>query len=179
MNQNFRGKRKTSAGAAGVDMQPNPVDRSEGGQEELYFSSSSGAVRVRYSMPNQGSLELPGLQVTVEKVVHHQGPDFPPETPHAFVYFIAIANLSDRTVTLQGRKWILRPETGPLEVVEGDGIVGQEPVLRPGEVFRYNSYHLTDGRPLAASGAFHGRDEAGQAVHVKIPEIPMSAPLTD
>jgi ApaG protein len=95
------------------------------------------------------------------------------------VYFIAIANLSDRTVTLQGRKWILRPETGPLEVVEGDGIVGQEPVLRPGEVFRYNSYHLTDGRPLAASGAFHGRDEAGQAVHVKIPEIPMSAPLTD
>lgn len=127
-------------------------------------------------MPNQGSLELPGLRVTVEKVVHHRSPDFPAETPHAFVYFLAIANLSDRTVTLRGRKWIIRRAAGPTEVVEGDGIVGQTPVLRPGEVFRYNSYHLTDGGPVTASGAFHGEDESGRPVHTRIPEIPMTAP---
>lgn len=127
-------------------------------------------------MPNQGSLELPGLRVTVEKVVHHLSPDFPPQTPHAFVYFLAIANLSDRTVSLRGRKWILRRAAGPVEVFEGDGIVGQTPVLRPGEVFRYNSYHLTDGAPVAASGAFHGEDDAGRPVHVRIPEFSLAAP---
>jgi ApaG protein len=127
-------------------------------------------------MPPQGSLELPGLRVTVEKLVHHRGPDFPPETPHAFVYFLAIANLSDRTVTLRGRKWILRRPDGSVEVVEGEGIVGRNPVLRPGEIFRYNSYHLTDGHPLVANGAFHGLDDAGQPIHTRIPDIPMTAP---
>jgi len=129
-------------------------------------------------MPNQGSLELPGLRVTVEKVVHHLSPDFPPENPHAFVYFLAIANLSDRTVTLRGRKWILRRPSGPVEVVQGDGIVGQTPVLRPGDVFRYNSYHLTDGAPVTASGAFHGVDDADRPVHTLIPDIPMTAPVS-
>ena len=59
-------------------------------------------------MPELGPLELPGLQVTVEKVVHHRSPDFPSETPHAFVYFLCITNLSDRVVKLMGRKWILK-----------------------------------------------------------------------
>jgi ApaG protein len=157
-------------------MRTDAVGSPEGGQAESHFSSSRGRVRVRWTMPTKGSLELPGLRVTVEKLVHHRGPDFPPETPHAFVYFLAIANLSDRTVTLRGRKWILRPAEGPVEVVEGDGIVGRTPVLRPGEVFRYNSYHLTDGRPLVACGAFHGLDDAGQPVHTLIPDIPMAAP---
>ena len=126
-------------------------------------------------MPEKGPLELPGLQVQVEKVVHHRSPDFPPETPHAFVYFLCIANLSDRPVTLTGRKWILRDDAGATEVVEGDGIVGQTPRLAPGEVFRYNSYHLA-GAPLTASGAFHGKDEKGVAIFARIPEFRMEPP---
>ncbi len=128
-------------------------------------------------MPELGPLELPGLQVTVEKVVHHRSPDFPPETPHAFVYFLCIANLSDRTVTLMGRKWILKSADGSTEVIEGDGITGQTPQLAPGEVFRYNSYHLTN-KSLRASGAFHGTDDKGQSVFVRIPEFTMEPPLS-
>ena len=52
--------------------------------------------------------ELPGLRVTVDKVVHHRDVNFPPETPHAFVYFLTISNLSQETVKLLGRKWIIR-----------------------------------------------------------------------
>ena len=126
-------------------------------------------------MPEQGPLELPGLQVNVEKVVHHRSPDFPAETPHAFVYFLCIANLSDRTVTLSGRKWILRTPEGGMEVIEGDGIVGQSPKIPPGEVFRYNSYHLS-GTTVRASGAFHGVDDQGQPIFVRIPEFTMQPP---
>ena len=38
--------------------------------------------------------ELPGLRVVVDKVVHHRDANFPPETPHAFVYFLTISNVS-------------------------------------------------------------------------------------
>lgn len=120
----------------------------------------------------QGSPELPGLQVTVEKVVHRRNPGFADAHAHTFVYHLAIANFSDRTVTLLGRKWILTYPDGTREIVEGDGIVGETPTLRPGEVFRYHSQHVAGG-PLRASGAFHGKDASGAPLHVRIPEFAM------
>ena len=56
--------------------------------------------------------ELPGLRVTVDKVVHHRDANFPAETPHAFVYFLTVSNLSQATVRLLGRKWIIRSPDG-------------------------------------------------------------------
>ena len=105
--------------------------------------------------------ELPGLRVVVDKVVHHRDANFPPETPHAFVYFLTISNVSQETVRLLGRKWILRATDGSVEVIEGDGIVGETPTLAPGETFSYNSYHLT-GAALTAEGA-----SASLAVYVE------------
>ncbi|MEY4272380.1 MAG: hypothetical protein RL250_1246 [Verrucomicrobiota bacterium] len=119
--------------------------------------------------------ELPGLRVVVDKVVHHRDAHFPPETPHAFVYFLTITNVSQETVKLLGRKWVLRSADGTTEVVEGDGIVGETPTLAPGEKFSYNSYHLA-GAPLIAEGAFHGTTADGRRVFVRIPAFPMTPP---
>ena len=81
--------------------------------------------------------ELPGLRVTVDKVVHHRDANFPPDTPHAFVYFLTVSNLSQSTVRLLGRKWIIRSADGTVEVVEGDGIVGQTPRIPSGDSFSF------------------------------------------
>jgi len=121
--------------------------------------------------------ELPGLRVTVDKVVHHRDANFPPETPHAFVYFLTVSNLSQSTVRLLGRKWIIRSPDGTVEVIEGDGIVGQTPRIPSGESFSYNSYHLT-GHPVTAEGAFHGTTEDGQRIFVRIPSFEMIPPPT-
>ncbi len=122
------------------------------------------------------SQELLGLRVNIDKVLHHFDENFPPETPHAFVYFITISNVSQETVRLLGRKWILQhPRTGEVEVVEGDGIVGQTPSLPPGESFTYNSYHLT-GDTVIASGAFHGVTADGKRIFVRIPSFKMTPP---
>lgn len=123
---------------------------------------------------NAPSLELPGLRVSVDRVVHHTDPDFPPERPHAFIYFITVTNASGRTVRLLGRKWIIR-EGGETLVVEGDGIVGETPELAPGETFSYNSYHLA-ATDASAHGAFHGVDSDGNRVFTRIPEFPMRVP---
>ena len=122
------------------------------------------------------SRELPGLTATLDQLhYHHGGATLPADQPHAFVYFITIKNESDRTVILLGRKWVIQQADGSRLVVEGDKIVGETPRLAPGEHFSYNSYHVTASN-ANAHGCFHGVDEFGQLVHVKLAPFEMVIP---
>jgi ApaG protein len=122
------------------------------------------------------SSALPGLTAHLDKLCyHHGGISLPADKPHAFVYFITIANGSDRTVTLLGRKWVIAHADGTQLVVEGDKIVGETPRLAPGEQFSYNSYHVT-GCDAVVRGCFHGVDEAGRKVHVGLDPFELRIP---
>jgi ApaG protein len=124
------------------------------------------------------SLALPGLTARLDKLVyHHGGKCLPPDQPHAFVYFITIHNGSEHTVTLLGRKWVIVRGDGTRQVIEGDGIVGERPVLAPGESFSYNSYHVAGG-DCVAQGSFHGVDEAKRAIHVVLTAFALRVPAT-
>lgn len=100
------------------------------------------------------------------------------DTPHAFIYFITIANLSDSTVTLNGRRWVIRDANGELNVIEGDGIVGKTPSLAPGESFSYNSHHAIACN-ASAEGSYHGLTSEGAPIHVRIPSFEMTIPPKD
>lgn len=63
----------------------------------------------------------------------------PHENHYFFVYFITIENNSDYTVQLTKRHWDIFDSTGEKRVVDGDGVVGETPVLKPGQKFQYNS----------------------------------------
>jgi ApaG protein len=128
-----------------------------------------------FLLPVSAPLELPGLKVELDKLVYHTGANLPPDQPHAFVYYLTIRNGSDRTVTLLGRKWIIEHADGTHLVVEGDKIVGETPTLAPGEHFSYNSYHVS-GQPGRAHGSFHGLDDLGRRVFVRIPAFDMAIP---
>jgi ApaG protein len=122
------------------------------------------------------SHELPGLTARLDRLsYHHGGVTLPPESPHAFVYFITIRNESDRAVTLLGRKWVIEHADGSRQVVEGDRIVGETPRLAPGEQFSYNSCHTTGGK-ARVHGSFHGRDETGKKIHVLLPPFDLVLP---
>ena len=118
---------------------------------------------------------LPGFEATVERVEYD--PELPasPAQPHPFVYYITIRNGSDRTLTVKGRKWVVRAENGEITAVEGDGVVGCFPRLEPGEEFSYNSYHTTAGRALA-EGAYLAVTEEGEAVLARIPPFQLIPP---
>lgn len=123
------------------------------------------------------SLALPGLTARLDKLVyHHGGKCLPADRPHAFVYFVTIRNGSEHTVTLVGRKWVLTRADGGREVLEGDGIVGERPRLAPGEVFSYNSYHVTGEEETVAQGSYHGTDDLGRPIHVVLPPFAMRVP---
>lgn len=121
-------------------------------------------------------LELPGLRVTLDRLVYAPELPAPPDRPHSFVYFISIHNGSDRTVTIKGRKWVVTNSRGEVTAIEGDGVVGEFPVLRPGEKFSYNSRHVLDTPRAIAEGSYLGVDEQGVRVVVRIPTFEMVVP---
>lgn len=119
--------------------------------------------------------EFEGLRVKVEDVVYMPSLETPPEKPHPFVYFISIHNDSPVPVIIRGRKWVVREDDGEVTVVEGDGVVGQTPVIEPGGVFSYNSYHVVAGG-AAVEGAFFGETAAGEWVFTRIPQFRLEVP---
>lgn len=76
----------------------------------------------------------------------------PVESLWFFLYTVTIDNHSSETVQLLSRRWIITDEEGRVEEVRGPGVVGEQPVLEPGESFRY-----TSGCPLRTpTGTMHG-----------------------
>ncbi len=119
--------------------------------------------------------ELNNLRVIIDKIVYMPALEAPPDRPYPFVYFITIDNQSAETVTIKGRKWVITDQAGQKIVVEGDGVVGEYPRLRPGERFSYNSYHVI-GKDSLAEGAFIGLTDEGSPFVVRIPQFTMEVP---
>jgi ApaG protein len=63
----------------------------------------------------------------------------PRDKKYRFAYAVRIVNESRETVRLEGRHWIITDATGHVEHVRGPGVVGQQPVLSPGDAFEYTS----------------------------------------
>ncbi len=93
-----------------------------------------------------------------------------------WAYTIEIANAGERTVQLVSRHWVITDAEGVTEEVKGLGVVGEQPILRPGESFRY-----TSGCPLGTpsgimKGSYQMRDDAGQVFEVAIPAFSLDSP---
>jgi ApaG protein len=80
-----------------------------------------------------------GIRVTVKSEFL---PDrsSPPQGRFAFAYTVRIANEGDEVAQLVTRHWIITDASGHIEEVRGEGVVGHQPILRPGEYFEYTSW---------------------------------------
>lgn len=63
----------------------------------------------------------------------------PGQNEFMFLYRVTISNVGDRTVRLLHRKWEIESASGSKEVAQGPGVIGQQPVLEPGQSFEYTS----------------------------------------
>ena len=78
------------------------------------------------------------IEISVEvKYVAEQS--LPRENHYFFVYFITIQNKSDFSVQLLKRHWDIFDSNGDKREVDGEGVIGEMPVIEPGEKFEYNS----------------------------------------
>lgn len=78
------------------------------------------------------------IEISVEAKYWPQH-SMPKENHYFFVYFITIENKSDFSVQLLRRHWDIFDSVGDRRNVDGDGVVGETPVLEPGQKFEYNS----------------------------------------
>lgn len=78
------------------------------------------------------------IEISVEAKYWPQH-SIPKENHYFFVYFITIENKSDYSVQLLRRHWDIFDSTSETREVDGDGVVGETPVLEPGQKFEYNS----------------------------------------
>jgi ApaG protein len=95
-----------------------------------------------------------------------------------FHYTVRITNEGDETVQLLSRHWTIVDATGHAEEVKGPGVVGEQPVLAPGE-----SFHYTSGCPLPTStgvmrGTYQMVDEDGGYFDVEIAPFALHEPYT-
>jgi len=95
---------------------------------------------------------------------------------YAFAYEITITNHSDVPVKLLNRHWISTQSNGYIEEVKGEGVVGLQPRLEPGESFTYSSGALIPTRSGSMSGSYEFTTDQGRRFRVAIPEFVLAAP---
>lgn len=101
----------------------------------------------------------------------------PSENHYVWAYTVRIDNLSQRMVSLRRRQWNITDASGNTVVVSGDGVVGEQPVLYPGDAFEY-----TSGCPLTTPsgmmvGSYAMENESGEEFEVPIPAFSLDSPF--
>ena len=92
-----------------------------------------------------------------------------------FAYYIRIENNSREKVQLLRRHWIISHSTGKVEEVDGEGVIGKQPVLGPGQVHEYNSYCVLESFEGTMEGTYLMRRPAGETFKVIIPRFVLRA----
>lgn len=95
-----------------------------------------------------------------------------------FSYFITIENYTDQSVQLLSRKWLIVDSDGEKTVIEGEGVVGQQPILQPGGTHRYSS-GCNLKTPLGKMKGFYQmlRISDNLLFSVEIPEFTLAVPF--
>ncbi len=98
--------------------------------------------------------------------------------PHAwfFAYEVTICNLGATPVRLLARHWIITNGHSRVEEVRGPGVVGEQPLLAPGEVFRYASACPLDTPTGTMRGSYTMVPEGGSTFEAEIAEFPLFDP---
>ncbi len=100
----------------------------------------------------------------------------PAQGRYVWAYRVTIRNDSSTTVQLRSRYWRITDATGRIQEVRGEGVVGKQPTLRPGDSFEY-----TSGTPLPTPSGFMGgtyqmQTGEGEQFDVEIPTFSLDSP---
>lgn len=113
------------------------------------------------------------VTATPKFLMDHSEPD---EDHFVWAYTIQLENYGDAPVQLLNRHWVITDAHGLTQEVRGAGVIGEQPVLKPGEAYRY-----TSGTALATSsgimlGEYEMVNEKGEHFQIDIPPFSLDSP---
>ncbi len=112
----------------------------------------------------------------VVKPTYLEDQSSPTENRYVWAYHVRIENQGGETVQLRRRHWRITDAIGRIQEVKGPGVVGEQPVLGPGQSFEY-----TSGTPLATPsgimvGTYEMETPAGECFDVVVPPFSLDSP---
>ncbi|EIB99980.1 MULTISPECIES: Co2+/Mg2+ efflux protein ApaG [Pantoea] len=106
------------------------------------------------------------VHVQSQYVASQSSPD---EDRYVFAYTITIRNLGRSAVQLLGRYWLITNGNGRETEVQGEGVVGEQPLIPPGNEFQYTSGAVIETPMGTMQGHYVMVDDQGDTFHVEIP----------
>jgi ApaG protein len=100
----------------------------------------------------------------------------PESSQYVWAYRVIIENQGRETVHLLSRHWMITNARGELTEVKGPGVVGEQPVLKPGERFEYTSGAPLDTPWGMMGGAYQMETESGERFDIEIPTFSLDRP---
>ncbi len=102
----------------------------------------------------------------------------PEENRFVFAYTITIRNNSDQPAKLLHRHWVITDGNGKTQEVRGEGVVGEQPHIGPGDYFRYTSGTVLDTPVGTMEGSYQMVADDGEEFDAIIPVFTLSMPHT-
>ena len=116
-----------------------------------------------------------GVRVSVSSLyLPHQSS--PEEGRYAFAYTVVIRNEGESTAQLRTRHWVITDGRGKIEEVRGEGVIGEQPVLRPGQEFCYTSGCVLATPRGTMHGSYQLHREDGKAFDATISPFILAQP---
>lgn len=114
------------------------------------------------------------IQVESEYIPHQSDPR---RGYYFFIYHVTIHNQGQQVVQLKSRHWIITDGHGHVHEVKGPGVVGHQPILRPGEMFRYSSSCPLPTQVGSMQGSFQFVTREGERFDGMISPFTLADPL--
>jgi ApaG protein len=122
-----------------------------------------------------------GFTATTEKITITVRPVFldaesdPIDRKFTFAYFVKVENHGAESVQLLRRHWFINHGGGRVEEVEGEGVVGQQPVIPAGKSHEYNSYCILETFEGTMEGTYLFQRDGGEYFRATIPRFTLRA----
>jgi len=114
-----------------------------------------------------------GIEVATDYVDEQSEPDV---DRYVFAYTITISNRGNIPAQLLSRHWVITDANGKIQEVSGDGVVGEQPYLNPGEKFRYSSGAVLETPVGSMQGCYRMLADNGTSFDAPIPPFTLAVP---
>ena len=95
------------------------------------------------------------------------------DSNYYYLYEVTIENKGQKKIKLLSRHWDISDALGKQKQIDGDGVVGKNPIINPGQVFKYKSYCPLKTEYGFMRGFYTMKNEDGEIFKVEIPEFPL------
>ncbi|MFA3759605.1 Co2+/Mg2+ efflux protein ApaG [Yersinia sp. 2544 StPb PI] len=120
-------------------------------------------------------IEQPRVCVQVQSI-YVETQSIPDEERFVFAYTVTIRNLGRSNVQLIGRYWLITNSNGRQTEVQGEGVIGEQPLIQPGNEFQYTSGAVLETPLGTMEGHYEMVDHLGQPFRTAIPVFRLAIP---